>query len=83
MATTRAPHPEATAGEVWIGNMFAVDFKHVGWGSKRLGKVAYETSGRQIPNFRPVFVARAEMVAAGVDTAGPGPLDHRWVMLPA
>lgn len=71
-------HPEATPAETWIGNMFACDFQHVGWATKRLGKTAYETSGKPIPNFRPVFVAKAELQTAGIDISAARPLDHRW-----
>jgi hypothetical protein len=71
-------HPEAEATEVLIGNMFAVDFRHVGWSTKRLGKAAFDSHGKHIPNFRPAFVAKAELLAVGVDITAPPPLDHRW-----
>ena len=71
-------HPEAREGEVLIGNMFVCDFTAVGWRTKRLGKVAYETSGKRIPNFRPVFVSRFEIEAAGVAIPDSGVIDHKW-----
>jgi hypothetical protein len=72
-------HPEATADEVWICNMFTCDFVHVGWSTKRLGKQSYERSGKPITTagFRPVFVARAELEAAAADLST-WPVDHRW-----
>lgn len=75
---SRPQHPEATDEEVCIGNMFAADFRRVGWTTKRLGRKAYEASGKVIPNFRPVLVARAEIEAAGVPIPPTGPVDHRW-----
>jgi hypothetical protein len=71
-------HPETAAGEVLIGNMFASDFRHVGWQSKRLGKTAYHVSGKRMPSFRPVFVTQRELEAAGIEITPTGPLDHRW-----
>lgn len=58
--------------------MFACDFRHVGWSTKRLGKAAFDSHSKRIPNFRPVFVAKAELIAAGVDITALLPLDHRW-----
>jgi hypothetical protein len=78
MTAERVRHPEADADEIWIGNMFAVDFPKVGWETKRMGEVAYEARGRRIANFRPVFVKRAEIEAAGVPIPATGPMDHRW-----
>jgi hypothetical protein len=77
----RPQHPEATVAEVWIGNMFAADFRSVGWRTKRLGKTAYLFNGDPIPKtqgFRPVFVARSEIEAAGIEITDSGPIDHRW-----
>jgi hypothetical protein len=74
----RGVHADAHADEVWIGNMSATDFPAVGWSTKRLGKIAYDTSGKRIPNFRPVFVQRAEIEAAGVAIPEEGAIDHRW-----
>jgi hypothetical protein len=71
-------HPEATDREVWIGNMFGSDFIHVGWTSKRMGKIAYDVNGKVIPGFRPIFVARVEVEASGIAIPASGPLDHRW-----
>lgn len=75
---SRPIHPEAAAHEILIGNMFAADFRRVGWTTKRLGKVAYEASGKVIQNFRPVFVARYEVESAGVEIPDSGAVDHRW-----
>lgn len=78
---TRPTHPEATATEVLIGNMWRSDFPKVGWKTKRLGKTAYLTNGKPIPKsqaFAPVFVQRAEIEAAGVPIPDSGPIDHRW-----
>jgi hypothetical protein len=75
--TTRPQHPEAAADEVLIGNMLASDFKTLGWLTKRMGIVAYETNGRRLANFRPVFVKRPEIEAAGVEIPSSGTIDYR------
>ncbi len=74
----RPVHPEAADTEVCVGNMWACDFPKVGWKSKRLGKVSYDCDGTRIPTFRPVFVTRSEVEAAGVEIPDVGPVDHRW-----
>jgi hypothetical protein len=77
----RTIHPEANPHETWIGNMFALDFKQVGWITKRLGRTAYLANGKPIPRsqgFRPVFVATNEIQATGIEIPEVGPVDHRW-----
>lgn len=76
----RFDHPEALAGEVWMGNLWAVDFQQVGWKSKRLGKVTYDSDGVRFTsgNMRPCFIAQSEAEAAGVAIPATGPIDHRW-----
>lgn len=81
--TQKTAHPELAPGEVLIGNMFSCDFSRVGWATKRMGRVAYETGGKRIPNFRPVFVQSTEIEAAQSDgslreSPTPGTIDHRW-----
>jgi hypothetical protein len=71
-------HPEASEREALIGNMFAADFHRVRWTTKRMGKHAYDSKDKPIPNFRPVFVARTELESSGIDINGPWPFDHRW-----
>lgn len=76
----RLQHPEATANEVWIGNIYPGDFGHIGWQTKRLGKRPLDSFGAPLKGggFRPVFVARTELLAANVDIPAIGPVDHRW-----
>ena len=78
--TDRFVHPEATADEILIGNIYACDFARVGWKTKRLGKVALDHSGKKLKggNMRPVFAARSEVLLAFVDIPDIGPIDHRW-----
>jgi hypothetical protein len=80
-------HPEILSGEILIGQMFKSDFKFVGWKTKRRGMTAYfmvgNKKGQAIPKsqgFCPVFVARAEIEAAGVAIPETGPVDHRWIV---
>lgn len=78
---TRRPHPEATSEEVFIGNLFPVDFRLVGWTTKRMGVNAFDRDGVPLsrqPRFRPVFVQRQELVDAGVAIADVGAIDHRY-----
>lgn len=76
----RAQHPEATADEVHIGNVYSADFARVGWTSKRLGKWAIGSDGKGLKggSMRPVFVSRVEIEAAGVPVPNVGPVGHRW-----
>jgi hypothetical protein len=76
----RFAHPEAEAGEVWLGNVFAVDFKFIGWTTKRLGSKPYDSYGALLKggNMRPVLVSRQEVEDAGVAIPAVGPINHRW-----
>lgn len=79
----RTIHPEAHPDETWIGNLFATDFKLVGWTTKRRGETAYMANGNAIPRnqgFRPVFVTTSELTAAGVQIPDTGTIDHRWIL---
>jgi hypothetical protein len=78
---SRASHPEATADEVFIGNIWRSDFSKIGWKTKRLGRIAYASDGREIPKhqaFSPVFASREEVEAAGVAIPDTGVIDHCW-----
>jgi len=77
---TRFRHPEAHDDEVWIGNVWKVDFPAIGWESKRLGSQTYDAHGKHLPRdvMKPVFVKREELEAAGVAIPAMGPVDHRW-----
>lgn len=76
---TRPQHPEATGDEVLVGNMFASDFRNVGWRTKRKAK-AYQIDGKQITTtgFVSVLVSRAEIEGTGVSIPTTGAVDHRW-----
>ena len=62
-------HPEMQEGEVFLTNFFLgiSHLEDIGWQTKRLGDVAYHNDGTAVPNARPVFVRRDELVAAGID----------------
>jgi hypothetical protein len=76
---TRPKHPEAQGDEVLVGNVFGVDFKAVGWRTKRRAK-PYQLDGKRITTvgFVSVLVSRAEIEVAGVAIPDAGPIDHRW-----
>lgn len=76
----RIVHPEARPDEVHIGNVYGVDFKAIGWASKRLGKLPRGADGSVLKggNMKPVFVLRSEIEESGVEIPEAGPVDHRW-----
>ena len=78
--TERFRHPEEQPGEVWLGNIYATDFKAIGWRTKRLGVTPFASDGTRLKggNMRPVLVLRAEIEAAGVPIPPSGAIDHRW-----
>jgi hypothetical protein len=80
MPSERFRHPEAHDCEIWLGNLYAVDFNLVGWKTKRLGKEAFNSDGTPLRggNMRPVLVQRAEIEAAGVEIPEVGAIDHCW-----
>ena len=76
---TKWQHPELRPGEIFLGNIYASDFQHVGWQTKRLGEKVFGRGGTTISSGqqRPCFVQRSEVEAAGGD-ADAEPIDHRW-----
>lgn len=52
-------HPEQREDEFFMGN--SVTGEEIGWKNKRLGKVAYDTSGNIIEQLRPVFASKEEV----------------------
>jgi len=62
---TSENHPEIRAGEVYLCNASLDDFQNsIGWKSKRLGKIAFDISGKIIPLINrlfPVFVLKKEL----------------------
>jgi hypothetical protein len=78
--TGRFQHPEAQAGELWLGNVYACDFPAIGWTTKRLGREPFDSRGVPLRGgtMRPVLVQRSEIEAAGVAIPAIGAIDHRW-----
>ena len=61
-------HPEMQEGEVFWSNIHSVaNLEAVGWTTKRLGEVAYDSYGKEIKGMRPVFIQRTELSEAGVN----------------
>ncbi len=52
-------HPELQPGEMWITNSDQGG-REVGYGSKRLGQVAYDVHGNEVKGLRPVFISKEE-----------------------
>lgn len=72
-------HPEALAGEVWLGNLYPCDFPAIGWVTRRLGENIYDSDGKKLTGSqRPAFVQLAEIESGGVTVPDRGPIDHRW-----
>lgn len=80
MANFDQIHPELQEGEVFLGNFsfcegdeekYFVDpghYNEVGWMTKRMGLIAYNTKGEMLPNtMHPVFVRRWELERAGIN----------------
>ena len=67
-------HPELQEGEVFLTNVYNEhpgqsdpSFEAISWKTKRRGRTAYDMGGHSVSGLRPVFVARQELVDAGVD----------------
>lgn len=61
-------HPEQRDGEIYMGDDNASTFKHIGWDTKRKGKVPYDIKGRPLfsdQGLFPVFVQQRELEAFG------------------
>lgn len=65
------PHSEAQAGEILLCNTDTGDTGTHPYASVRLGVRAYDVTDTLLPRHHPVFVLRAEVVAAGVDPEKP------------
>lgn len=46
-------HPEQRQGEVFMGNTISHAVWHDNWYSFRLGDIAYDINGKEIPKFEP------------------------------
>ncbi len=67
MSVGHDAHPERQYGEQFLTNCASeTDFDEIGWMTKRLGKTAYDTSGKAISGLRPVFVWKLELQRAGL-----------------
>ena len=66
-------HPEIRSDEVFLGNVswgnpdgveiirfLRSEYKEIGYKTKRLGNIAYDTSGRKIEGLKPVIVKEKE-----------------------
>jgi hypothetical protein len=54
-------HPEQLEGEIWLTNCASArDFDGLGWKSKRAGLTAYDSEGRLLPGYFPVFARPAD-----------------------
>ena len=61
-------HPEQSDNEVLITNCDLSDFIfRIGWGTKRLGKIAYDVNGNPIKGLFPAFVSKEEIKECGLD----------------
>lgn len=76
-------HPELREGEVFLTNIESplrsreertigtARFHEIIYQTKRLGEVAYTTSGQVLKGNSPVFVQRQELLEAGIDPDKP------------
>jgi hypothetical protein len=77
-------HPEEAEGEIFIGNIGSLTcYTHIGWKTKRRGKVAYEKDNatviRNIKTF-PVFIKKQEALEKCAENASHGINNPRWLV---
>lgn len=53
-------HPEIRDGEMFLTNILAEDYIHIGWKTKRSGLQAYTVYGESLSHYVPVFVQKEE-----------------------
>lgn len=58
-------HPEQVVGEVHLLNSDQETVRYIGWKTKRIGKIALDTDGVEVPGQVPVFVIASELAQAG------------------
>ena len=61
-------HPELREGEIYFGNDEPEGFERIGWKTKRLGKVAYDSNNQpydEANNLFPIFVQKSELKEHG------------------
>lgn len=57
----RTHHPEMQQGEMWLTNVATENTENeIGYKSKRVGRVAYDSEGKAIPGLVPMFVSKEE-----------------------
>ncbi len=67
----RYQHPEALPDEAFFVNVrvatyfggrliVSTDFGNERWKTKRMGGIAYDSKGRQLDGYRPMFIKKAE-----------------------
>ena len=55
-------HPELKGGEIFLTNSTLEDYNcRIGWKTKRMGEIAYDTDGAPINDLFPVFVHLSEI----------------------
>lgn len=60
-------HPEIQEGEILLTNSRKEDIDTIGWNTKRIGNIAYDTEGNIAEGLYPVFVHKTELDRAGVN----------------
>lgn len=53
-------HPELRTGEIFLGNGNEAGFNQLCYRTKRSGRKAYGTDGKQLPQYFPIFVTIEE-----------------------
>lgn len=58
-------HPEQLVGEVHLLNSDPETVRYIGWKTKRVGKIALDMDGVEVPGQVPLFVMADELAEAG------------------
>jgi hypothetical protein len=53
-------HPEMNSNEMFVTNTANPNMDNIGWKSKRLGVIAYNTDGKPVNGLYPVFKSTLE-----------------------
>jgi hypothetical protein len=52
-------HPELRKGEMFLTNVDEEGFRRIGWQTKRIGEIAYDSGGNILQGHFPVFIQKS------------------------
>lgn len=66
-----AHHPELRPGEVFLTNIWPGGVKEMAWRTAREGIQGYDSNGKKLKSWRPIFVQKSELEKFGISMASP------------